>query len=87
MNSSHSATPTFSPLLEVVVVEDVVFVVVFVVALLALPVFEVELSEDVFEPPHAAKRSAKDTHSIRGIKVLFNNWILLESGPARDGQS
>lgn len=77
MKSSHSGTPTFSPLPElVVVVEAVLFVVVVlepVVALSELAVLDVELFEAVSDPPHATNRSAKDTHSTRGMKVLFNN--------------
>jgi hypothetical protein len=78
MNSSHSGTPIFSPLLEAVEVEDVVFVVVVVlplllVAVVVLAVFDVELFEAVSEPPHATNKSPKAAHSRRGMKVLFNN--------------
>jgi hypothetical protein len=78
MNSSHSATPIFSPLPEVVVFVVVVFVVVvfallplLLVAVVVLAVFEVVVF--VSEPPHAANRIPKAAHSIRGMKVLFNN--------------
>lgn len=87
ISSSHSATPIFSPLLVVVEVVEVVFEVVDVlfallplllVAVVVLAVFDVVvLFEDVSAPPHATSRSPKAAHSIRGIKVLFNNWILL----------
>lgn len=82
MNSSHSGTPTFSPLPEVVVVVfvvevvDVVFALLplLLVAVVVLAVFDVVvLLEDVSEPPHATNRSPKAAHSIRGMKVLFNN--------------
>jgi hypothetical protein len=82
MNSSHSATPIFSPLPEVVVVVFVVVVLVVVVfallplllvAVVVLAVFEVVVLVFVSEPPHATNRSPKAAHSIRGIKVLFNN--------------
>jgi hypothetical protein len=71
--------PIFSPLddVVVVVVEVVVFVVpvlpvVVLVVLLVLVVLEVVLEEES-EPPHAANRRPKAMHSIRGMKVLFNN--------------
>jgi hypothetical protein len=85
INSSHSGTPIFSPLLvEVVVVVFVVVDVVFallpllLVAVVVLAVFDVVVVFVVLSvPAHATNRSPKAAHSSRGMKVLFNNWILL----------
>jgi hypothetical protein len=77
MYSSHSGIPSLSP---EALVEDVVLVVVVVVVVFELPpllavvvlvVFEV--FEEESEPPQATSRSPKARHSIRGMKVLFNN--------------
>jgi hypothetical protein len=72
MYSSHSGTPILSPLLEVVVVEGVVFELPpLLLVVVVLVVFDVELEES--EPPQATSRRPKAAHSIRGMKVLFNN--------------
>jgi hypothetical protein len=86
--SSQSATPIFSPLagvvaagllvvvaglLVVVAGELVVVVVVVVVLLLALVVVALLLL--VSAPPHALKKSAHATQSIRGTKFLFSTYF------------